>query len=73
MLLKDTAADSASQDHSSLDPEKNIPKRAVEEPVEDGSEYLTGLTLGLVVMGLCLAVLLVGLVCALSSFFICDD
>ncbi|KAL5319710.1 hypothetical protein ACEPPN_012766 [Leptodophora sp. 'Broadleaf-Isolate-01'] len=61
MLLKDTAADSASQDHSSLDPEKNIPKRAVEEPVEDGSEYLTGLTLGLVVMGLCLAVLLVGL------------
>ncbi|KAL2068221.1 hypothetical protein VTL71DRAFT_16319 [Oculimacula yallundae] len=61
MALKENTLDSASQDHSSLDPEKHEPKPAVGETVEDDSEYLTGLKLALVVLGLCLAVLLVGL------------
>ncbi|PVH78622.1 MFS general substrate transporter [Cadophora sp. DSE1049] len=61
MSLKELPLDSSSQDNSSLDPEKNTPEPATEEPVEDESEYLTGLKLSLVVLGLCLAVLLVGL------------
>jgi len=38
-------------------------REGVEEKAEDEGQYLTGLKLGLVMLGLCLAVLLVGLVC----------
>ena len=62
MSLKELPLDSFSQDHSSLDPEKNTTDPVIEEPIEDESEYLIGLKLSLVVLGLCLAVLLVGLV-----------
>jgi hypothetical protein len=71
MSLRDSAMDSASLDQSSLDPEKNIPEAAIGGEVEDDSEYLTGLALGLVIMGLCLAVLLVGLV-KIPGNIICD-
>jgi hypothetical protein len=52
---------STSPDNSSLDPEKSTPQPLSEQELEDDSEYLTGIRLGLVVMGLCLSVLLVGL------------
>lgn len=61
MPLDEQAVNSGSQDATSLDPEKNTPESTSEEPKAE-SEYLTGLKLGLVVLGLCLAVLLVGLV-----------
>ncbi|CZT50268.1 related to transporter (major facilitator superfamily) [Rhynchosporium secalis] len=62
MSLKESNIDSASQDHSPLDPEKQTSDApATKQAVDDESEYLTGVTLGLVVLGLCLAVLLVGL------------
>ena len=51
---------------SVLDQEKNATDPAVEEHEEDESGYISGIRLGLIVLGLCLAVLLVGLV-SLSS------
>jgi hypothetical protein len=54
-------ASSTSPDNISLDPEKSTPQPLSEQELEDDSEYLTGIRLGLVVMGLCLSVLLVGL------------
>lgn len=53
-----------SHDNTSLegDLEQNKPKPAAEEVVEDDSQYMTGFKLALMMMGLCMAVLLVGLV-----------
>jgi len=52
-------------DDTSLDEEKSIPDVAdtPETEDEDEEEYLSGVKLGLIVLGLCLAVLLIGLVC----------
>jgi hypothetical protein len=52
---------SASPDESIFDPEK-VPEPTTREEIEDESEYLSGIRLGLIVLGLCLCVLLVGLV-----------
>jgi hypothetical protein len=58
-------AESSSIDNSIADPEKNPQSK---EDKDDGgqdeepAEYLSGPRLGLIVLGLCLAVLLVGLV-----------
>jgi hypothetical protein len=63
-----------SSNNSLSDPEKNATKG--EEQVdgdEDTTEYLSGLRLGLIILGLCLAVLLVGFVSVcqkLSDIFI---
>jgi hypothetical protein len=38
------------------------PSSAIETVVEDESEYITGIRLYLIILGLCMAVLLVGLV-----------
>jgi hypothetical protein len=54
---------SASPDESILDPEKAAPPEPTTgDEAEDESEYLSGIRLGLIVLGLCLCVLLVGLV-----------
>jgi hypothetical protein len=54
---------SVSPDESILDPEKAAtPEPTTGEEIEDESEYLSGIRLGLIVLGLCLCVLLVGLV-----------
>jgi hypothetical protein len=54
---------SASPDESIFDPEKVAPPEPTTgEEIEDESEYLSGIRLGLIVLGLCLCVLLVGLV-----------
>lgn len=52
-------------DDTSLDEEKSIQKEEAtpETEDEDEEEYLSGIKLGLIVLGLCLAVLLIGLVC----------
>jgi len=50
-----------SLDDYSADPEKLITGHGPEQEIEDTTNYLTGLPLGLVILGLCLAVLLVGL------------
>lgn len=53
---------SESSPDSSRDPEKNISEVTNEENIDDNTVYLSGIRLGLIVLGLCLAVLLVGLV-----------
>ena len=54
---------SASPDESILDVEKVAhPEPTKGEEVEDESEHLSGIRLGLIVLGLCLCVFLVGLV-----------
>ena len=50
-----------SSDAHSIDPEKYSTDAGLEEGTAESADYLTGLPLGLVVLGLCLAVLLVGL------------
>jgi hypothetical protein len=63
MLGSEKSVASASPDESILDPEKAPPPEPTTgEEVEDESEYLSGIRLGLIVLGLCLCVLLVGLV-----------
>jgi predicted cobalt transporter CbtA len=55
----------SSNDHSLSDPEKNAEAKQAQqqgEENEDTTEHLSGVRLGLIVLGLCLAVLLVGLV-----------
>jgi hypothetical protein len=54
---------SVSPDESDIDPERAAPPEPTTgEEAEDESEYLSGIRLGLIVLGLCLCVLLVGLV-----------
>jgi hypothetical protein len=58
-------ADMSISDGNSSDPEKNAPSpptKEVEEEVEDESGYVTGIPLGLIILGLSLAGLLIGLV-----------
>ena len=52
----------SSNDNSITDLEINAVKEVERDGNEDVTQYLSGLRLGLVVLGLCLAVLLVGLV-----------
>ena len=52
----------SSNNNSLSDPEKNATKEEQVEGDEDTTEYMSGLKLGLIILGLCLAVLLVGLV-----------
>lgn len=62
---KEIEAEVSSNSHSLSDPEKNAdakPDQQRGEGNEDTTEYLSGLRLGLIILGLCLAVLLVGLV-----------
>lgn len=64
MSSLEKSTDALSHDNTSIagDLEQNKPEPAVEEPAEDDSQYITGVKLGLVMLGLCMAVLLVGLV-----------
>jgi hypothetical protein len=63
MPASEKSVASASLDESILDPEKAAPPEPTTgEEAEDESEYLSGIRLGLIVLGLCLCVLLVGLV-----------
>jgi hypothetical protein len=63
MPASEKSVASASPDESILDPEKAAPPVATTGyEAEDESEYLSGIRLGLIVLGLCLCVLLVGLV-----------
>jgi hypothetical protein len=50
------------QDSIFVDQEKNTTDPAVEQETDDESGYISGIRLGLIVLGLCMAVLLVGLV-----------
>jgi len=56
-----TAVGTTGLDEYSVDLEEMIIESDFEENTEQLAKYLTGLPLGLVVLGLCLAVLLVGL------------
>lgn len=63
MPASEKSVASASPDESILDAEKATPPECTTgEEVEDESVYLSGIRLGLIVLGLCLCVLLVGLV-----------
>jgi hypothetical protein len=60
---KEIEAEVSSTDNHSVDPEKNITLQPGQQDDEqDTAQYLSGLRLGLIILGLCLAVLLVGLV-----------
>lgn len=63
---KEIEAETTSNDNSHVDLENNAAPKLEERDTVDGdenrTEYLSGLRLGLIVLGLCLAVLLVGLV-----------
>lgn len=68
LIEKDIEAGSSTGDNSQHDAEmatieaeeKTTP--ATQEQVEDESEYVSGIRLYLIILGLCMAVLLVGLV-----------
>lgn len=65
---KDIEAGSSSVDNSQHDVEIAAPNAeqnsapATQEEVEDESEYISGIRLYLIILGLCMAVLLIGLV-----------
>ena len=69
VLEKDIEVGKSSLDNSQHDGEITTPEAegdpnpATEAEVEDESEYITGIRLYLIIMGLCMAVLLIGLVC----------
>jgi F0F1-type ATP synthase membrane subunit c/vacuolar-type H+-ATPase subunit K len=67
MSSTEKSTESISHDNTSLegDLEQNKAKPAAEEVAEDDTQYITGIPLVLMVLALCMAVLLVGLVCAL--------
>lgn len=66
---KDIEAGGSSPDNSQHDGEIVTPDveekaaPATQAEVEDESEYITGVRLYLIILGLCMAVLLIGLVC----------
>lgn len=65
MSISEKTVEADSRDTTSLDEEKNIPPlkaEETEEETDDNGEYLSGLKLGLVMLGLCMSVFLVGLV-----------
>jgi hypothetical protein len=65
---KEIETEVSSTDNRSVDPEKNAtlePRQQNDD--EDTSQHLSGLRLGLIILGLCLAVLLVGLVSLCSE------
>lgn len=66
MSSKGLAVDTSSHESTSLDldiEKSSQPVTLAHDESDDESGYLSGLKLGLVMLGLCLAVLLVGLVC----------
>jgi hypothetical protein len=62
-IEKTLEVEASSNDDGIVDPEKNAvgDERLENGDVDENTKYLSGLTLGLIVLGLCLAVLLVGL------------
>lgn len=64
MSSTEKSIESLSHDHTSLegDLEQNKTEPAAEQVAEDETQYITGLPLALMVLALCMAVLLVGLV-----------
>jgi hypothetical protein len=70
VMEKDVETGSSSLDNSQHEPEivtaeaeeKVVPATEAEAEVEDGSEYITGIRLYLIILGLCMAVLLIRLV-----------
>ena len=68
VIEKDIEVSNSSLDNCQHDGEIVTPKAeekptlAIETVVEDESEYITGIRLYLIILGLCMAVLLVGLV-----------
>lgn len=65
MSSTEKSNESLSHDNTSLeaDLERNKIEPPTEDVIDDESEYITGLPLALMVLALCMAVLLVGLVC----------
>jgi hypothetical protein len=67
-MEKDIEAGNSSLDNCQHDGEittakaEEKPTSAIETVVEDESEYITGIRLYLIILGLCMAVLLIGLV-----------
>jgi hypothetical protein len=66
---KDVEVGSSSRDESQHEPEivtserEDKPSPDSEAGADDESEYITGIKLYLIILGLCMAVLLIGLVC----------
>lgn len=64
MSISEKTVEADSRDTTSLDEEESIPPlkaEETEEETDDNGEYLSGLKLGLVMLGLCMSVFLVGL------------
>jgi flavin-binding protein dodecin len=66
---KDIEATGSSQDGSQHDPDIGISEAedkvapTIKAEVDEESEYITGIKLYLIILGLCMAVFLIGLVC----------
>jgi hypothetical protein len=65
VMEKDIEVGNSSLDNSQRDAEIDTPEveeKAASAEAEDESEYITGFRLYLIILGLCMAVLLIGLV-----------